>query len=391
MKEFHPAADIFPLMQEQEFSAFIDDIRANGLRLPILLHPDGRILDGRNRYRACSKLGIAPRFETVEKTDTLVLLLLSLNLHRRHLTSDQRACCAVELLPWLEKEAEAERRKKIGSARRGETDQKIDSSQKNKRMAAQKAAELLKTNRQYVSDAKNLRSKDPKAFRKVKSGDASLMHVKRQKKEAERESRRDQNRQVVQATESLTDLVGKAHFSTIVVDPPWAFSDEGDVDPSGARPTYQTHSIEEIKTMTGPGGDIPIETLADEDCHLYLWITNRSLPKGFALLEEWGFRYVTCLTWCKPSIGMGSYFRGSTEQILFGVRGSQPLLRKDVGTWFSAKRPGPHSAKSDGFFSLVESCSPGPLGACLGGRSRSVCCAFGLLAGLVRSKSLRAD
>ena len=379
-------------MQEQEFSAFVDDIRTNGLRLPILLHPDGRILDGRNRYRACSKLGVEPRFETVEETDTLILLLLSLNLHRRHLTSDQRACCAVELLPWLEKEAEAERRKKISASRRGEMAQKIGPSQKHERETAQRAAELLKTNRQYVSDAKKLQSKDPKAFRQVKSGDTSLTHVKRQKKEAERESRREQNRQMVQATESLTDLVGKAHFSTIVVDPPWQRSDEGDVDQFGhSRPTYQTHSVGEIKTITGPEGDIPIEALADKDCHLYLWITNRSLPKGFSLLEGWGFRYVTCLTWCKPSIGMGNYFRGSTEQILFGVRGSQPLLRKDVGTWFLADRPGQHSAKHDGFFSLVESCSPGPLGACLGGRSRAVCYAFGLPAGLVRSKSLRAD
>ena len=93
-------------MQEQEFSAFVDDIRTNGLRHPIFLHADGRILDGRNRYRACVKAGVEPRFETAPETDSLVRLLLSLNLHRRHLTSDQRACCAVELLPWLEKEAE---------------------------------------------------------------------------------------------------------------------------------------------------------------------------------------------------------------------------------------------------------------------------------------------
>ena len=159
----------------------------------------------------------------------------------------------------------------------------------------------------------------------------------------------------------MADLAGKARFSTIVVDPPWQHGDEGDVDQFGrGRPTYHTHSLAEMQSITGPDGTAPIKTLVDKDCHLYLWITNRSLPKGFALLDEWGFRYITCLTWCKPSIGMGNYFRGSTEQILFGVRGSQALLRKDVGTWFAAARPGPHSAKPDEFFSLVESCSPGP-------------------------------
>ena len=71
-------------------------------------------------------------------------------------------------------------------------------------------------------------------------------------------------------------------------------------------------------------GDVPIPTLAADDSHLYLWVTNRSKPKAYQLLDEWGFRHVTCLTWCKPSFGMGNYFRGSTEHLLFGVRGSLP-------------------------------------------------------------------
>ena len=79
------------------------------------------------------------------------------------------------------------------------------------------------------------------------------------------------------------------------------------------------------------------------------------------LLERWGFRYVTALTWCKPSFGMGNYFRGSSEHVLFGVKGSQPLKRKDMGTWFQAPRgPLGHSSKPVEFYDLVESCSPGP-------------------------------
>lgn len=93
---------------------------------------------------------------------------------------------------------------------------------------------------------------------------------------------------------------------------------------------------------------------------MYLWVTNRSLPKAFVLIEAWGFRYVTCLTWCKPSIGMGNYFRGSTEQILFAVKGSQQLKRHDVGTHFTAPRGKGHSAKPDEFYQLVESCSYAP-------------------------------
>ena len=144
-------------------------------------------------------------------------------------------------------------------------------------------------------------------------------------------------------------------YRTIVIDPPWDPTDEGDVDQMGrAQPLYATMPIDKVRAM-------PVPDLADPDgCHLYLWITNRSLPKGFGLLEAWGFRYVTVLTWCKPSIGIGNYFRNNTEHVLFGIRGRLPLLVQDVGTWFQAPRGPRHSAKPDDFYSLVARCSPSP-------------------------------
>jgi N6-adenosine-specific RNA methylase IME4 len=171
-------------------------------------------------------------------------------------------------------------------------------------------------------------------------------------KEAKREARRDENRRKIETVGDPT--ASGATFATIVIDPPWDWSDEGDSDQLGrARPTYGTMTFDELRIY-------PVATLADEDCHCYLWITNRSLPKGFDLLQAWGFRYVTCLTWCKPSFGMGNYFRGSTEHVLFGLKGSQPLKRHDVGTHFRTARDGGHSTKPDAFYVLVESCSPGP-------------------------------
>lgn len=186
-----------------------------------------------------------------------------------------------------------------------------------------------------------------------KTGNVEAAH--RKLKESRRQKKREANRQQIESAPTLDAALVAAKFSTIVVDPPWDWGDEGDVDQLGrARPTFETMPLEDLLKF-------PITDKADSDAHLYLWITNRSLPKGFALLEAWGFRYVTCLTWCKPSIGMGNYFRGSTEQVLFGVRGSMPLLRKDVGTWFAANRPGElHSQKPDEFYSLIETCSPGP-------------------------------
>lgn len=65
--ELHPFADIFPLLKGNELDRMVADIKRNGLREPIIRTPDGRILDGRNRYLACRALKLEPWFETTEE------------------------------------------------------------------------------------------------------------------------------------------------------------------------------------------------------------------------------------------------------------------------------------------------------------------------------------
>ena len=176
--------------------------------------------------------------------------------------------------------------------------------------------------------------------------------AEREQREQKRETERVENADKVAKLENPLDAMGL--FQTIVIDPPWDWGDEGDVNQMGrAKPDYATMPIEDV-------GKLPIAKIADNNCHLYLWVTNRSLPKAFRLIDEWGFRYITCITWVKPSFGMGNYFRGSTEQVLFAVKGSQPLKRKDVGTHFSAPRGKRHSEKPDEFYEIVKSCSHRP-------------------------------
>jgi ParB-like chromosome segregation protein Spo0J len=87
--ESHPIADAFPMMDGTEFAELVDDIKANGVREPIVLH-EGRILDGRNRYRAAQMAGVeCPRTE-YQGTDP-IKYVVSLNLRRRHLNESQRA------------------------------------------------------------------------------------------------------------------------------------------------------------------------------------------------------------------------------------------------------------------------------------------------------------
>jgi len=183
--------------------------------------------------------------------------------------------------------------------------------------------------------------------------DMTATGLLREAKEATRQQWRDANAEMVDKSPTIIATTKGREFSAIVIDPPWDWGDEGDFDQMGrALPQYKTMPFAELRAL-----DIP----ANDNAHLYLWITNRSLPKGFQLLDDWGFRYVTMLTWVKPSFGMGNYFRGSTEHVLFGVRGSLQLLRRDVGTHFTGARGGKkHSSKPEAFYKLVETCSPGP-------------------------------
>lgn len=98
--EIHPAATLFPMMGEAEFQQLKQDIKENGQQKWITFY-DGKLLDGRNRMRACEELGIEPSTEEIgdsgDGTFDPFKWVLSMNLHRRHLTESQRSMVAAKL------------------------------------------------------------------------------------------------------------------------------------------------------------------------------------------------------------------------------------------------------------------------------------------------------
>jgi hypothetical protein len=95
--EIHPAAEIFPMMSGDDFRELVEDIRENGLREQIIFY-QGKLLDGRNRLAAMEQLGIDYTEHSceIDESDDFdpVAFVLSLNLHRRHLSTSQRAMIA---------------------------------------------------------------------------------------------------------------------------------------------------------------------------------------------------------------------------------------------------------------------------------------------------------
>jgi hypothetical protein len=88
---FHPYSNKFPLLNGVEFKDLVTDVGANGLREPITLY-QGKILDGRNRYRACIGAKVEPRFDPFKGDDDAAFaFVFSKNLRRRYLTAKEKS------------------------------------------------------------------------------------------------------------------------------------------------------------------------------------------------------------------------------------------------------------------------------------------------------------
>ncbi len=109
-RKFHPVADIFPLLQGAEFDALVESIKAKGLLNSITLHPDGSVIDGRNRYRACLAAAVEPRFVEWDGRGSLAAFAVALNVDRRHLDASARALPGQQLKPFYAEEAKQRQR-----------------------------------------------------------------------------------------------------------------------------------------------------------------------------------------------------------------------------------------------------------------------------------------
>jgi hypothetical protein len=157
--QFHPYSQIFPLMTGDEYQELVDDIKANGLREPIMLFQD-KILDGRNRYHACEKLGIdldlddPNHFRTFPGDDKAAeSFVWSSNFVRRHLTSEQKRELIDKLLnaqPERSDRATAKLAKsdhKTVGARRSELEATGEIPQFDKRVGADRKTRRKETSR----------------------------------------------------------------------------------------------------------------------------------------------------------------------------------------------------------------------------------------------------
>ena len=155
--------------------------------------------------------------------------------------------------------------------------------------------------------------------------------------------------------EIAPELELKEKYKTIVIDPPWRFYGDLWGFERRAAPDYGTLNPDEIYKYVQE----KVLDHIDGTAHIYLWVINNRMGEGLQLLKDWGFDFKTIVTWCKPSIGLGHYFRNNTEHMLFAVKGSLGLRRQDMPTWFQADRS-KHSVKPDEAYTFIEKASHPP-------------------------------
>lgn len=154
--EYHPLANIFPIIEGKEFDDLVADIRTHGVREPIWLY-EGKVIDGRNRHRASIAAGADCPMRTYDGADPIGFVI-SLNLHRRHLNESQRAMVAA----------------KIANMAQGErTD--VQPSANLRKVSQERAAEMLNVSERSVTSAAKVKeTATPELIREVERGAVSV-------------------------------------------------------------------------------------------------------------------------------------------------------------------------------------------------------------------------
>jgi N6-adenosine-specific RNA methylase IME4 len=350
----HEIASVFPLLAGDDFEALKADIADHGIRVPIWLF-EGKILDGRNRYRAARELGFGEIIanEFVGESQDALAFAWSLNRERRHLSASQTAIVDAErnklqnAYQSVRDAAEARRRAALvkGNQTRHAPIQEAvpEPARLQTRDLRAKAAG---TNGRYIDQADWLVANRPDIAEQVKQGEKTLTEVARQLKKAA-------------VAERVKELpTGK--FRVIYADPPWQYADSRaglresqkvDRAFTAAADHYPTMSFSELKALD-------VKSLAADDCVLLMWGTSPLLPEQIEIIGAWGFKYKTFFVWDKNRGSFGHYHQADAEILLVATNGScTPDFEgreKQIQRW----PRGEHSRKPDEARAMIDKLWP---------------------------------
>lgn len=349
--DFHPAANIFPLLEGREFEELVQDISEHGLIEDIQLDAKtGTIIDGRNRYRACLVAGVEPVYSYWEGDDP-VSYVLSMNLHRRHLDESQRAMVAA----------------KVANLKNGQR-----ASQICEAVTQQQAANMVNVSKRSVESAVKVHNHGaPELVSAVERGEVAVSTaatvaalpaeeqaelVARGEREILAKAKEIRARQTLQRRverqEKLQSQEWPANkYRVIYADPPWEY-DQVIEQYGPAERHYPTMPTEQICALS-------VQELALPDSVLFIWTTSPKIEDALQVVHSWGFTYKAMFVWDKVKHNYGHYNSVRHELLFICTRGScLPDVPELVDSVVTLERSDKHSEKPEYFRELIDKLYP---------------------------------
>ena len=200
----HPVASLFPMIDDDALNALAEDIKKNGQREPIIVAyldeamiDEPVVIDGRNRHAACKLAGVEPEFKFVMSLNDRELSpqviadwIISHNLHRRHLTTSQKAMVGQGYLAYLKEEA---KKRQIEAVKRGNVSRHSDSpvSPKSDELGSVQgsrsdvqAAKLVGVGKNSIRDADFVAQNDPELAQQVRDSKVTVSAAAKRIREA---------------------------------------------------------------------------------------------------------------------------------------------------------------------------------------------------------------
>jgi N6-adenosine-specific RNA methylase IME4 len=349
--EIHEAVNIFPEMDDQAFNKLKMDIGSNGQHMPILLQ-QGKVVDGRHRLRACTELGIVPKFEEIQASNhSIWQLVTSINLQRRHLDEKERAMIGAKIaklnLGSNQYTAGAVSQKQVAT----ELGISVDSIQRAKKVLTLGAPELVAavaSGKIDISNAARIATLAKADQSQLNFDDIkAIQHASKVINKAKFENRRQERIKEIESKRANNKPLdsGLGPYSVIYADPPWDYMGELAVG-------YPCMELQEIC-------DLPVKDIAAEDAVLFMWCSSSLLAEALSVIQAWGFSFKTSAVWDKDVAGQGAYFRQAHEVLLLATKGNVPEVPYGARPPSVLKYPrGIHSRKPTELYQIIDAMYP---------------------------------
>lgn len=362
---------LVPPLTDEERQALEENILRDGCREPLVIWRGHDILlDGHHRYEICQRHGIEFDVTDVDLPDREAAAdwIDANQLGRRNLTPDQAALLRGRRYNRLKKAAHGRTGRAFGA-------DKMSTPKTAEQLAQEHGVDekTIRRDGEFAQAVDKARTLDPDLEHKVVSGKGppkaavikaaelldrhpdrarEVLEGRRTTADVVREIRRQETAARLDRIASCEAEAPTGVFDIIVIDPPWPMRKiERDCRPNQTELDYPTMDEEQLAALKIP---------AAEDCHVWLWTTQRFLSMALGLLERWGLKYVCTFVWHKPGgfqpVGLPQF---NCEFALYARRGSPVFLdTKAFQTCFEAPR-GRHSEKPEAFYAMVRRVTAG--------------------------------